>query len=140
CHTVSGLASISISRTTEVVSVALSMLLPLLSFGLALERVEAVAPEIVEKRLQLGETLWSRAVEAPRAVASFVHEPGLLEDLQVLRDRGLAHFEVRGDLARRELGVPDEAQHPPAVGLGDRLQRSLHRGDLSKDLYKCQLN
>src|SRR5881396_1707615 len=98
CQTVSGVASIAISRTTDVVSVALAMLLPLLSLGLALERVEAVAPEIVEKRLQLGEALRPRAVEASRAVASFVHEPGLLQDLQVLGDRRLRHVEVRRDL------------------------------------------
>src|ERR687885_2889213 len=67
-HTVSGLASISSSRWTARVSAVLSMLLPLLSFGLALEHVEAVAPEVVEERLQLGQPLRARPVEPPRSV------------------------------------------------------------------------
>src|SRR5579871_2801844 len=72
-QTVSGLAAISISRRTSSRSVVLSMLLPLLSFGLALERLEPVAPELVEELLELGESFGAGAVETPGAVASFVH-------------------------------------------------------------------
>src|SRR5580704_6658860 len=85
-QTVSGLAAISISWHTSRRSVVLSMLLPLLSFGLALERLEPVAPELVEELLQLGEPLGASTVEPPGAVASFVHEPGLPQDGQMLGD------------------------------------------------------
>src|SRR5207248_6910268 len=66
CHTVSGLAAIAISRSTEVVSVVASMLLLLLSLGLGLEGVEALVPELLQERLQLLEPLGSRPVGALR--------------------------------------------------------------------------
>src|SRR5579871_6831643 len=88
CQTVSGLASISTARRTSSASVVCSMLFPLLSFGLTLERLEPVVPEAVEEPLQLGEPLRPGAVQAPGAVPSFVHESGLPQDGQMLGDRG----------------------------------------------------
>src|SRR5579862_1226406 len=125
-QTVSGLASITTSRVTESRSVVLSMLPSLLSFCFAFEGLEALVPELVEERLHVGKALRARPVEAPGAVPSLVHEPRLLQDGQVLRDRGSGHVEVRGDLARRQLTVAHEPQDGPPPGLGDRLQRSFH--------------
>src|SRR5918912_1311287 len=84
-HTVSGLAAIASSRSTDI-SVAASMLSPLLSLGLALEGVEALVPEPVQELLQLHEPFRACAVKPSRAVAPLAHEPCLLEDVQVLGD------------------------------------------------------
>src|SRR5690348_1454265 len=126
-QTVSGRAAIAISRSTVVVSAVLSTMLPLLSFGLPLERGEAIAPELLQECLQLRQPLGSRAVQPPHAVAPLVHQTGLLEHAEVLRDRRPADVEVCGDLARRQLLVPDEAEDLPPVRLGDGLQRRVHR-------------
>src|SRR5215218_2362852 len=95
-HTVSGLASIATSRSSETFSAVLSMLLPLLSFCLAFEGLETRAPELVEERLQLDEPLGTRAVQAPGAVASLAHEPRLLQHAQMLGNRRPRQVEVRG--------------------------------------------
>src|SRR5919198_4432481 len=139
CQIVPGLAAIVSSRWTDAVFVAPSMLSPLLSFGLSLERVQPVAPEVVEKRSQLLEPFRTRSVEASGAVASFAHEPGLLQDGQMLGDRGPSHVEVRGDLSGGELAVADEAQDAAPARLGDCLQGGLHERYLSKGLRKSQL-
>jgi hypothetical protein len=97
------------------------MLLLLLSFCFAFEGLQPVAPEVFEEGLQVGQAFGARPVEAPGAVASFVHEPGLLQDGQMLRDRGPRDVEVRGDLAGGELVVPDEPEDLPAARLGDCL-------------------
>src|SRR6266699_7224638 len=73
-QTVSGLASIAIVRSTAV-SVLLAMLLPLLSFCLAFQRLQPFAPELVEEGPQLDEPLRTRAIETSRAVTSLIHEP-----------------------------------------------------------------
>src|SRR5207248_6701106 len=121
CQTVSGLAAIAISRSTEVVSVVASMRLCLLSFRLGLEGVEALVPELLQERLQLREPLGSRPVEALRAVASLAHEARLLQDGQVLRDRRPRHVEVPGDLARGELAVADKREDLAPRRRRDRL-------------------
>src|SRR6185437_6422612 len=122
-------------------SVALSILslLSFFPFCIVLQRLEPFAPERVEKRLQVGEPLRARAVEALRAVPALVHEPGLLEDAQMLRDRRPRHVELRGDLAGGALALPDELEDPAAPGLGDRSQRSFHCASVSTYLRKCQL-
>src|SRR3989440_1518878 len=126
CQTVSGLAAIAISRSTEVVSVVASILLPLLSFCLDLERVEALVPELLQERLQLREPLGPRPVEAPGAVAALAHEAGLLQDVQVLRDRRPRHVEMPRDLTRGELTVADEREDLAPARRGDRSECGLH--------------
>src|SRR5581483_9590914 len=138
-HTVSGLASMTSSRVMAICSVVLSTLSPLLSFGLPLERLEPRVPEALEERLQVGEPLGPDAVEAPRAVSSFVHEPGLLEHGQVLRDRRPRHLEVRGDLPRRQLTALDEREDAAAVRLGEGFERGLHvLTSVTDRLRKCK--
>src|SRR5919197_3998454 len=78
-HTVSGLASIEIVRSTTVASVAASMLLLLLLLRFAFECFQPHVPELFEELLKLGEPFGTRPVEAPRAVSSLAHEPGLLQ-------------------------------------------------------------
>src|SRR5688572_5754703 len=124
-HTVSGLASIWISRLTAV-SVLASILLPFLEFGLSLERLEPLVPELLEELPDRLEALRADPVEAPRAVAPLVHEPRLLQDGQVLRHSRPGDVEVRRDLARGELVVTDERQDQAAVRRCDRLQGGFH--------------
>src|SRR4051794_21209704 len=124
-HTVSGLAAITSSRSIAIVSVAFATSL-LLSFRFSLQRLELCVPESVEERLQLGEPLRARAVEALRAVPSLVHQPRLLEDTEVLGDRRPRHVEARRDLARRELTLTDELEDLSPPRLRNRPQCSFH--------------
>src|SRR3954470_2892925 len=132
CQTVSGLASIAIVRSTAV-SVLLAML-ALLSFSFAFQRLEALAPELVEEHLELDEPLRTCAVEAPGAVASLVHEPRLLQHGQMLGDRRPGYVDMRRDLARGQLPDRREPQDPAPVRGGDRLQRCLHGQYVSRFL------
>src|SRR6266545_4037506 len=115
------------------------MLLPLLLFRFAFECLEPDVPELLEEVLELGEPFGTCQVEASGAVASLAHEPRLLQDVQVLGDRGTRHVEVRGDLACAELAVADEREDLASPGRGDCFQRGLHARYLSKDLRKKQL-
>src|SRR5207244_7251832 len=117
-QTVSGLASIASSRST-VVSVVVSTLF-LLLFCLALECAEAFVPELLQELLQLGEPFRAGPVEPPRAVASLAHEPRLLEDVQMLRNRRPRDVEVPGDLACRAPAVAHGRQALAPAGGGDR--------------------
>src|ERR1051325_9975184 len=118
-HTVSGLAAIVTSRSRDTFSVVLSMLSPLLSLRLAFERLQPIAPELVQERLQLREPFGSGSVQAPGAVASLAHEPRLLQHAQVLGDRRTRQREVRRDLARGQLLIRDESQNRAPVRRGD---------------------
>src|SRR6478672_9736865 len=86
-QTVSGAAAIEIVRSTVVASVVASMLRPLFLLRFAFERLEPDAPELLQKLLQLVQPFGPGAVEPPRSVAPFAHEPSLLEHVEVLRDR-----------------------------------------------------
>src|SRR5262245_1844449 len=125
-QTVSGFASIEIVRSYTVVSVTASMLLALLLFCLAFECLEPDVPEALEEVSELDEPFGTCAVEASGAVASFAHEPRLLQDVQVLGDRRPRDLEVRRDLAGAELAVADEAQNRAPSRLGDGFERGLH--------------
>src|SRR5439155_22434570 len=125
-QTVSGLAAIEIVRSIEVVSVVASMLLSLLLLRFAFEYFESHVPELLEELLELGEPLRAYPVQASRAVASLAHEPRLLQDIQVLRDRGPRDVEMRCDLARAQLPVTDEREDLTTPRCGDCLQRGLH--------------
>src|SRR5215217_6440729 len=107
-QTVSGLASIASVRSYATVSVAAFMLLPFLLLRFALECVEPDIPEVLEELSELRETFGTCPVQAACAVASLVHEPRLLQDVQMLGDRRTRDVEVRRDLACAELLVADE--------------------------------
>src|SRR6266511_1153054 len=138
-HTVSGVAAIEIVRSIEVVSVVASMLLLLLLLRFAFECFEPDIPELREELLELGEPFGTCPVQASRAVPSLAHEPRLLEDVQVLRDRRPRDVEVRRDLAGTELVLADEREDLPAPWCGDCFQRGLHGRYVSKFLRKKQL-
>ena len=108
------------------------MLLPLLSFDLALERLEPGIPELLEELLQGGEAFGPRPVEASGAVSSLAHEPGLPQDVQVLGDRRPRDGEMRRDLARGQLDIPNERQDTAPVRRRDRLECGLHSRNVSR--------
>src|SRR4029078_3911472 len=82
---------------------------------------EAVVPQLLEERPQRREALGPHAVQAPRALAAHLDEPGLAEPLEVLGDRLLADVEVTRDLADGPCLAADEAQDRRAPGLGGGL-------------------
>src|SRR5215210_7126359 len=133
-QTVSGLASIASSRSTAVLSPVAGILLLLLSFDFALQRFQTRVPELLEELLDRREPLGPSSVETPGAVASLAHEPRLLQDVQVLGDRGPRDLEVRGDLTRRQLSVTDERKNLAPVRRSDRLECGLHGHSVSKVL------
>src|SRR5436190_8304904 len=126
-QTVCGLAAIEIVRSRVVVSVVVSMLLPLLLLRLAFECFQPHVPELLEELLELGEPFGTYPVQALRAVPSLAHEPRLLQDVQMLRNRRPGDVEVRRDLPGRELAVPHQGQDLASPGCSDCLQRGLHR-------------
>src|SRR5881275_947567 len=115
------------------------MLLALLLFCFAFECLEPGVPEPFEEVAELGEPLGTCPVEASGAVAPLAHEPRLLEDVQVLRDRRPRDVEVRRDLAGAELTVADEAQDRAPSRLRDGFECGLHVLYLSTCLRKHQL-
>src|SRR3989442_1877192 len=138
-QTVSGLAAIEIVRSTEIVSVVASMLLSLLLFRFAFQCLEPDVPELLQEVLELGEPFGTCSVQAPRAVPSLAHEPRLLQNVQVLGDRGPRDVEVRCDLPGAELVVADERENLPPPGRGDCLECGLHVSYVSRFLRKAQL-
>src|SRR5439155_17202736 len=107
---------------------------PLFPLCRSLQAVESGLPELVEEALQLLDLLRTRAVEASRSVASFRHEPRLLQDGQVLRDRRTRHLERLGDLSRRPFLVPDEPEDSLPSRFRDGLQGSFHARDSKTSL------
>src|SRR5437588_4885538 len=107
----------------------------LLVLGRALQALEVARHDLGQEAVQVGEPLGAHAQQPPRAVPAFVDQAGLLEDLQVLRDRGLAHREARGDLRRAHLAAGEQAHDLATLGLGESLE-DLH---VTYSLYKSLL-
>ena len=110
------------------------MLLPFLLLCFAFECLEPDIPEALEKVPELDEPFGTCPVEAPGAVASLAHEPRLLEDVQVLGDRGPRYLEVRRDLAGAELALADEAQDRASSRFGNGFQSGLHEAVVKQTL------
>src|SRR5947209_2428216 len=107
----------------------------LLVLGRALQALEAARHDLGQEAVQVGEPLGAHAQQPARAVAALVDQPGLPEDLQVLRDRGLAHREARRDLRRAHLAAGEQAHDLATLGLGEGLE-DLHT---PHSLYKRAL-
>jgi hypothetical protein len=84
-----------------------------------LEANQTVTPQLVEELAHLREPIRIELIEAPRAIASFRDEPGVLQNAEVLGDRRPADVEVLRDLAHAALIVTDEAQDLPASREGE---------------------
>jgi hypothetical protein len=81
------------------------------------KRRERLVPERVEVGPQVGQCLRVHLVEAAGADLAVDHQPRVLEDLEVLRDRRAADRELAGELADRE--------RPGDEALEDRLSRGV---------------
>src|SRR3954451_5954428 len=125
-NTVAGSASIRISRRTTSAVVAVCATALLLGFDLALELLEAVAPEVVEERTQLDQALGADAVDTSGTVATLAHQPSAVQDAQVLGDRLPGDVEVLRDPARGHLLVAHESQDLASPRLDYRLDCCLH--------------
>src|SRR5436190_11874649 len=98
----------------------------LLGFDLALELVEAVAPEVVEERAQLDQPLGTDAVDTSSTVTTLAQQPSAVQDAQVLRHRLPGDVEVRGDLPRGHLLAAHQPQDLPSSRLDYGLYGCLH--------------
>src|ERR671935_1945291 len=98
-------------------------LFPPLAFRLRLERGEGVRPEVVEVVAKLADSVRIEPVEPPRAVSTLRHEPRLLEDAQMLRDRGPADRQLRRNLAHRERLRPQALEDLSARRVTERIHR-----------------
>src|SRR4051812_13624484 len=125
-NTVDGAASIVISRWTTSVSSAACRTARLLGFDLALELLQAIAPEVVEERAQLDQPLGADAVDPASTVTSLAHQPSAVQDAEVLRDRLPRDVEARGDPPGGHLLVVHQSQDLPSSRLDYRLKCCLH--------------
>src|SRR5580765_5137736 len=116
------------------------MLVYLLRLCLAVVCLKPHVPGLLEEVLEVGEPFGTCSVQAPRAVASLAHEPRLLQDVQVLGDRGPRDVEVGCDLAGAQLAVADEGEDLPPPRRGDGFECGLHESYVSISLRKKQLN
>ena len=117
----------SITRSMTSTSVLMTPFLALGALGRGLEAGELSVPERGEVRAELLERATARAIDAATTIPAERDETGVLEDPQVLRDRGPRDVEVRGDLADGPLLVPDETEDLPSSRLGDRAKGVIHR-------------
>jgi len=98
----------------------------LLVFCNLAEPLEPIAPQLRQERVKLGYPLRPELVQAPGAFPVDPNQPHSLEDLQMLRDGGTCHTEVRGDLTGGELAVSNELQDSSTAGIRDGLKGRVH--------------
>src|SRR5271165_7356113 len=88
------------------------------AFDFALECLEGLVPKRLEPAAQFTETGGVDVVDAARALRSGADEAGELERLQVLRYRGSAHRQARGQFPDRGGAAAQALEHrgPASVG------------------------
>jgi hypothetical protein len=114
-NTVSGRAAIRTSRSTTSRCSTATTLPPFFEFRCKLQTFEALVPESLEKRTQVGEAFRAGPVETSCSVPALCDEPSFLEDGQVLGDGGPRHVELRRNLAGAELSAGDELEDSAAT-------------------------
>src|SRR5215208_1229906 len=97
--------------------------LPPLVLGRRLERGEGLTPEIVEVVAELAQPVRIEPVEASRSLAALRHEPSLLQDAQVLRDRGAADRQLVRDLPDRPRARAQLLEDRPPGAIAQRIHR-----------------
>src|SRR5439155_14084066 len=98
-NTTDGGASILISRSTSSALAFASLIpAPVVGLNLELEDLEVLAPEVVQERAQLGQTLGPSSIDASRPFSTLTDETGIPQVPQVLRDGLAGDIEMRGDL------------------------------------------
>ena len=86
-------------------------------------RTQRVGPEVLEPGSQRVEPFGTNGVEPTGAISAVAHEPGSLQHLEVLRDGGSAHGEVRGELTHRLRTAAQLFEHRTPSRVGQRLDR-----------------
>src|SRR5262245_6603165 len=90
--------------------------------------------------VELGQRLGSDAVQPALRVAPDLDKLRILEDAEMLRDKGLAEAKAAGELPDRPLAVAKQLKDGYTAGLSKNLQRGrcLHRSNMHYRLYVCQ--
>src|SRR4051812_24889603 len=103
---------------------ACSIILSLLLLGGIAKSGQRLVPERVEVGPQVGQRLRIHLVEPARADLAVGHQPGVLEDLEVLRDRRTADRKPVGQLADRSRPRHQALEDGLARGVPERGHRS----------------
>jgi hypothetical protein len=88
------------------------------AFDFGFQRRHGAVPELVEPGAHGAQPLRIDGVDAARPILAVADQAGVLQHLQVLRDRGPADRQARGDLAHRARPGRQPLQHPAAGGIG----------------------
>src|SRR5262249_62135239 len=108
---------------------------------MTLERVQVRGPELTEWRepgIHLPEWFRFQPVQATLCIHRRLHEAGLAQYAQVLRDGRLRHAKVTFDFADRLLRRDQQAQYRAAVRLCDDFEDRFHTLDIRQGVYACQ--
>src|SRR5687768_6792 len=89
---------------------------------LVVERVECLVPEPVQVASQLDESTNLDAVNAAHAVAPLRHQPGVFENLQMLRDGRPADRQRLGERTHRRRTLLQTLENLPACGVSESLK------------------
>src|SRR5437868_3922788 len=126
-----------------LLAVAISFLL-VFSFEVAkdiVELIEALVPRAsigLQPLVELPQGPGAKAVDALLRNRMRLHEPGLAEHAEVLRDLRLAKTEPLDDLPDCAWLTPEKLDDLPAVWFGESAQRGLHETYILLQEYSCQ--
>src|SRR4051812_47586535 len=109
---------------TATPSVCSIIALCLLLLGCIAKGGQRLVPEGVEVGAQVGDGLRIHLVEAARADLAVDHQPGVLQDLEVLRDRRTADRKPFGELADRSRARHQALEDGLARGVAEGGHRS----------------
>ncbi len=88
---------------------------------------ERIGPKVGHERADRVEPIRVNDVEVTAAVALHGHQPGVLEDLEVVRNRLLACLAALGDRPDRQRLVTDKLQDLLTLGSSERCEHFLGR-------------
>ena len=94
-----------------------------------MEPIQTLLPQISIGRqpaVDVGQGLWSEAVDAELPIAADIDEAGVPQDLQVAGCAGTSDRQERSELARARRLVAQGLQHDSAALVGECMQRVVH--------------
>jgi hypothetical protein len=87
-----------------------------------LEFAQRGGPEVVEVRAQRDEGVWAQLVQAPSGDRGGGDESSVLEDPEMLGDRGAAHRELPRDFGHGEWTIAEQLEDGAAGGITERIE------------------
>src|SRR5580765_7766753 len=96
------------------------------------------APERRQPGVQFFQRRRGEAVQSALGIHLRLHEAGVTQYPEVLRDRRLRHAELTLDLTDRLLGGRQQAQDRAPVWLRDDLEYRIHALNIPTGEYACQ--